>query len=297
MLPQGATRDVKILCATAWYTVLLWVCSYKPIIIYHSHGWSVKKKKDCPYENIGMPYIFHEDSLEVSSLNQYKFVSWYCLKDLIQAEQISDNCSMIWESLRWVQSVNAIKAIGPWGQSAEVTVTCLCVSSFQHRVRKPHMYLKFNDIKCVSGMKTFECMRENQPPECLPSEWQHLAFISGASAWGKQVCTAVGLYFPQRPRNEQWATLTATANLQVHHLELPQHIWIKDHWQVSSVDPSSALIGVHARSSPSPTGEGEWRGRMVIRSRCGVHGVRPVSCETPKQRQPETVALAVMLHS
>ena len=86
------------------------------------------------------------------------------------------------------------------------------------------MYLKFNDIKCISGMKTFECMRENQPPECLPSEWQHLAFISGASAWGKQVCTAIGLYFTQRPRNEQWATLTATANLQVHRLEFPQHI-------------------------------------------------------------------------
>ena len=25
------------------------------------------------------------------------------------------------------------------------------------------MYLKFNDIKCISGMKTFECMHENQP--------------------------------------------------------------------------------------------------------------------------------------
>lgn len=27
-----------------------------------------------------------------------------------------------------------------------------------------------------------------------------------------------------------------------------------------------------------------------------VHGVRPVSCETPKPQPPETAALAVMLH-
>lgn len=28
----------------------------------------------------------------------------------------------------------------------------------------------------------------------------------------------------------------------------------------------------------------------------GVHGVRPVSCETAKPQPPETAALAVMLH-
>lgn len=85
-------------------------------------------------------------------------------------------------------------------QGAGVTVTCLCVSSFQHRVRKPNMFLKFNDIKCVSGMKTFSvCMKTNPCLEAsalkMTSRLHFMSLFLGQT--GLSVRTAVGLYFPQ----------------------------------------------------------------------------------------------------
>lgn len=108
-----------------------------------------------------MSYIFHEDILEVSSLNQYKFVSWYCLKVFLKPNKYLIIALWYGRAVIWSnQGIQERRLV--LRSECRGHVTCLCVSSFWHWVRKPNMYLKFNEMKYISWRKTCECMCKNQ---------------------------------------------------------------------------------------------------------------------------------------
>ena len=107
-----------------------------------------------------MSYIFHEDILEVSSLNKYKFVSWYCLKVFLKQNKyliiaLWYGRAVIWSNQgiqeRWlVLEVRVQRSL------------LLAFVSLASGIESGNQICIWNSMKWISWRKTCECMCKNQ---------------------------------------------------------------------------------------------------------------------------------------
>lgn len=174
-----------------------------------------------------MSYIFHEDILEVSSLNQYKFVSWYCLKVFLKPNKYLIIALWYGRAVIWSnQGIQERRLV------LEVRVQrslLLAFVSLASGIESGNQICIWNSMKWnifPEGRLVSVCVKTNACSETstLKITKSCLYFMSLFLVWtGAQglCCCWFGILFSDTQKWSVMDILIMTSKLQVHSLKFP----------------------------------------------------------------------------